>query len=123
MTTPIRAIYDEEHHTLKLLDPIEATNGEIVSVQLVEADEEITEPLSPEEAAGLETLLTDYMVDGKVNLEKLKASSRVVDLDAPVVSEKMPEKLRIAGLHKGNWWVSDDFDDELPDSFWLGEDE
>ncbi len=76
MTTPIRAIYDAEHNTLKLLDPIEATNGEIVSVQIVGADEAIAEPLSQEEALELETLLADYIIDGKVSLEKLKASSR-----------------------------------------------
>ncbi|HEY1082343.1 MAG TPA: hypothetical protein VGE29_08790 [Prosthecobacter sp.] len=29
---------------------------------------------------------------------------------------------RIAGLGKGAWAVSDDFDDPLPDEFWLGED-
>ena len=28
---------------------------------------------------------------------------------------------RIAGLDKGTTWVSDDFDDPLPDSFWLGD--
>ncbi len=26
---------------------------------------------------------------------------------------------RIAGLHKGAIWISDDFDDPLPDAFWL----
>ena len=31
------------------------------------------------------------------------------------------QKPRIAGLHAGMGWMSDDFDDELPDSFWLGE--
>lgn len=30
-------------------------------------------------------------------------------------------KQRIPGLHRGTTWVSDDFDDPLPDSFWLGE--
>jgi hypothetical protein len=31
---------------------------------------------------------------------------------------------RVAGLHAGNiLYISDDFDDPLPDSFWLGEDE
>ena len=30
-------------------------------------------------------------------------------------------KKRIAGLHAGQGWVSDDFNDELPDSFWLGQ--
>ncbi|OQX60981.1 MAG: hypothetical protein B5M51_09240 [Anaerolinea sp. 4484_236] len=27
---------------------------------------------------------------------------------------------RIPGLNKGEIWVSDDFDDPLPDEFWLG---
>ena len=29
---------------------------------------------------------------------------------------------RILGLHPGAMWTSDDFDDPLPDEFWLGED-
>ncbi len=29
---------------------------------------------------------------------------------------------RIPGLHAGMIWISDDFDDPLPDEFWLGED-
>ncbi len=28
---------------------------------------------------------------------------------------------RIANLHPGSFIMSDDFDEELPDSFWLGE--
>ncbi len=28
---------------------------------------------------------------------------------------------RVAGLHAGQIWMADDFDDPLPDSFWLGE--
>ena len=28
---------------------------------------------------------------------------------------------RIPGLHAGTTWVSDDFDDPLPDEFWLGD--
>jgi len=28
---------------------------------------------------------------------------------------------RIPGLHPGAIWVSDDFDEPLPDEFWLGE--
>lgn len=28
---------------------------------------------------------------------------------------------RVAGLHKGNAWISDDFNEPLPDEFWLGE--
>jgi antitoxin (DNA-binding transcriptional repressor) of toxin-antitoxin stability system len=30
-------------------------------------------------------------------------------------------KQRIAGLGKGTIWMSDDFDDELPDEFWLAD--
>ena len=30
---------------------------------------------------------------------------------------------RIPNLHPGAFQMSDDFDDPLPDSFWLGEDE
>ena len=30
-------------------------------------------------------------------------------------------KQRIAGLGKGTVWMSDDFDDELPNEFWLAD--
>ncbi len=32
--------------------------------------------------------------------------------------EKSEPKQRILGLGKGKTWMSDDFDDELPDEFW-----
>ncbi len=32
-------------------------------------------------------------------------------------------KERVLGLREGQVWTSDDFDEELPDSFWLGEEE
>lgn len=28
---------------------------------------------------------------------------------------------RVAGLHAGMVWISDDFDEPLPDAFWLGD--
>jgi hypothetical protein len=31
-------------------------------------------------------------------------------------------KPRILGLHPGAIWTSDDFDEPLPDEFWLGDD-
>lgn len=34
---------------------------------------------------------------------------------------KSTSRPRIAELHAGTAWVSDDFDDPLPDEFWLGE--
>lgn len=30
---------------------------------------------------------------------------------------------RVPGLNRGQIWMSEDFDEPLPDSFWLGEDE
>jgi len=27
---------------------------------------------------------------------------------------------RVAGLHQGTIWISDDFDEPLPDTFWMG---
>jgi prevent-host-death family protein len=38
------------------------------------------------------------------------------------VAEPPPQGPRVLGLHKGNWWMADDFDAPLPDSFWLGKD-
>jgi antitoxin (DNA-binding transcriptional repressor) of toxin-antitoxin stability system len=48
--------------------------------------------------------------------------------DTPVarvtaVEPKVQPKQRVLGLHEGQGWISDDFTDELPDSFWFGEDE
>ncbi len=34
-----------------------------------------------------------------------------------IASPAMP---RVAGLHLGAIWMSDDFDEPLPDEFWLG---
>ncbi len=39
----------------------------------------------------------------------------------PIGKPKEP-KQRVFGLGKG-YWMSEDFDDELPDEFWLGDDE
>jgi prevent-host-death family protein len=41
-------------------------------------------------------------------------------VEALPLAQVEPQK-RIAGLHRGAIWVSDDFDEPLPDSFWLGE--
>ena len=32
------------------------------------------------------------------------------------------QELRMPGLHSGQVWMSEDFNDPLPDEFWLGED-
>jgi hypothetical protein len=36
-------------------------------------------------------------------------------------STQSQEKRRIAGLHEGMGWISEDFNDPLPDEFWMGE--
>jgi predicted DNA-binding antitoxin AbrB/MazE fold protein len=49
---------------------------------------------------------------------ELKEGEEVV-VQIPIV-ESVPKKKRIFDMHSGNYWMSDDFDDELPDSFWFG---
>lgn len=46
--------------------------------------------------------------------------------DAPVVRLSVvagprANKARVAGLHAGAIWVSEDFDEELPAAFWMGD--
>ncbi|MGI2906563.1 type II toxin-antitoxin system VapB family antitoxin [Tolypothrix sp. VBCCA 56010] len=36
------------------------------------------------------------------------------------VQPQAPKK-RVMGLHKGQIWMSEDFNDPLPDEFWMGE--
>lgn len=45
-----------------------------------------------------------------------KGKARLVPVVAPAMAGP-----RIFGLHKGEVWMSDDFNAPLPDSFWLGE--
>jgi hypothetical protein len=41
-----------------------------------------------------------------------------------IAQEKLvaTKKPRIMDLHKGQVWMSEDFDEPLPDEFWLGDD-
>jgi antitoxin (DNA-binding transcriptional repressor) of toxin-antitoxin stability system len=39
---------------------------------------------------------------------------------ARIVSLAPSPKPRIAGLHAGAGWISEDFDEPLPDDFWVG---
>ena len=36
--------------------------------------------------------------------------------------ETKPKKKRVFGMYQGQGWISDDFNDELGDKFWFGED-
>ncbi len=40
---------------------------------------------------------------------------------ARLVPDAKSDKPRVFDLHPGAIWMSDDFDDPLPDEFWLGE--
>jgi hypothetical protein len=59
----------------------------------------VVDSLSPEQ----KRLLREHMNNENVQSE--------VDLSKP----------RVFDLHPGAMWTSDDFDDPLPDEFWLGE--
>jgi antitoxin (DNA-binding transcriptional repressor) of toxin-antitoxin stability system len=50
----------------------------------------------------------------------------IIAIDAQPLARLMPmngigQKKRIAGLNRGQIWMSEDFDAPLPDEFWLGE--
>jgi hypothetical protein len=52
-------------------------------------------------------------------LYKYIAETRMQFTDTPAPVPQPSE--RIFDLHAGKIWMSDDFDAELPDEFWLGE--
>ncbi|MEI7645891.1 MAG: hypothetical protein WCJ55_16600 [Chloroflexales bacterium] len=59
-------------------------------------------------------------------LEVIQALSRALQQRYTATAappEVTPGNPRIAGLDQGTYWVSDDFDAELPDEFWLGGDD
>jgi antitoxin (DNA-binding transcriptional repressor) of toxin-antitoxin stability system len=39
---------------------------------------------------------------------------------ARLVPIALPTTPRVAGLHEGTIWTSDDFDEPLPEEFWVG---
>jgi antitoxin (DNA-binding transcriptional repressor) of toxin-antitoxin stability system len=49
-----------------------------------------------------------------------KPVARLVPFNKSVAS---PGRKRVAGLHRGAAWMSEDFDEPLPNEFWLGSDE
>ncbi len=49
----------------------------------------------------------------------LEENGKPIAKITPIVEvEQTAPKPRIAGLGKGKTWMSDDFDDELPEEFW-----
>jgi hypothetical protein len=66
----------------------------------------------------LDELLAE--LDANTELLLTRGSSPVAKIAS--VEANTPPKERILGLHEGGGWMSDDFNDELPMSFWTGED-
>ncbi len=62
--------------------------------------------------------------DGKIRLLDEVDLEEGQELKIEIVSKPDAKiQKRKFGLHQGAFVVSDDFDDPLPDSFWLGEEE
>ena len=75
------------------------------TVSVDEAQEKLQDLLA-QALAGNEVIITEHG----------KPVARLVPvLVAP------PKKKRVAGLNRGTIWTSDDFDQPLPDEFWLGQ--
>lgn len=55
-------------------------------------------------------------------VKQLSDEQKLILLEQLEKDTASPKKERIPGLHAGMIWISDDFDDPLPDEFWLGED-
>jgi antitoxin (DNA-binding transcriptional repressor) of toxin-antitoxin stability system len=82
---------------------------------------------SGEEAMGKSIELHNNTTPLRDLLAQIKQGAEILLVDegvpvARVLPVRAPGSPRIAGLHEGSTWVSDDFDDPLPDEFWLGGD-
>jgi hypothetical protein len=73
-----------------------------------------------EKPTSVEELLSLLDEDENTELLLIKDDRLVARLSS-VKSAPSSPKPRIPGLHAGTTWVSDDFDEPLPDEFWLGE--
>ena len=72
--------------------------------------------ISMEETLSLQTVLALTRNGDEVVIEENgEPLARLLPIQRPVKKE------RVLGLREGRVWISDDFDEELPDSFWLGE--
>ena len=74
----------------------------------------MTKTVSLSENVSLQTVIALTRNGDEVVIEENGAPlARVTPVAKPT-----EQKPRIAGLGKGTIWMSDDFDDELPDEFW-----
>lgn len=74
----------------------------------------MTKTVSLNENTSIETVIALTKNGDEVVLEENgKPIAKVTPIEEPKELKK-----RIAGLGKGTMWMSEDFDDELPDEFW-----
>jgi hypothetical protein len=63
------------------------------------------------------------IVDQLPDEKKRALSEHLAEAGLTTLEGELPKKGRILGMHPGSIWMSDDFDDPLPDEFWFGDDE
>ena len=51
----------------------------------------------------------------------LERQMRSIPENTSVEAVSPPPQQRVLGLHQGMGWMSEDFNEPLPDAFWLGE--
>lgn len=69
----------------------------------------------------IQTVITSAKSGDEIVLEE---NGKPIAKITPIVEAGQNQpKQRILGLGSGKTWMSDDFDNELPDSFWFGEEE
>ena len=75
----------------------------------------MTKTLSINEIS-IQTVITYAKSGDEIVLEE---NGKPIAKITPIVEAEQPApKPRVFGLGKGKTWISDDFDDELPDEFW-----
>ncbi len=120
---------------LKLQVPVKISNADLEVMLIVQPNELMMRDLQGEyavhsEPTGLETAHdSTMMVDTREIPLRLKellalvASGKdvvFIENDTPV-ARLVALAPRVAGLHSGTIWTSDDFDEPLPEQFWTGD--
>jgi len=68
----------------------------------------------------LQEIISDLSVESLVTVTDFAEFLREKKRKNQTAAE--PRKERVFGMYDGQGWISDDFNDELPDEFWFGED-
>lgn len=125
--TTIRAIY--ENGQIRLLDDVELLEGQEVNITIPKSYHVVPHKKGwAIKSSGDRS--TKKITNSKQEAERIAremASEQGIQLiihsdDNRTVPKPSSQK-RIFGLHRGSMQMTDDFDDPLPDSFWLGDDD